>query len=635
MKRFIVILHLTLTACWISGQDRVPDSVYTLPHVEISSSRVKDFTAGQKTAHLDSISLSDAGVSGLGEILYRNTALNINRYNHNGLNLLSVRGTTASQSSIYWNGVQINPPNNGMMDLTLIPGNYFSDVSVVYGGSSSLYGSGNIGVGIHLNSHPVFVPLKRLEVGATAGSFDDYAGNLKGVYANKKWFFNTQLMTRSALNDFEYTNLNGESQNFQNAALKQRGVMQDIYRKFGQNTVAGISLWYQENDKQVPATLTSKPSDAQQNDRSLRGIASFKQYYRKGQLSASMAVFNDYQHYLDPDSQQALIIDSEIETTRFQGEISGEKQVFNNTMVSTGLGMSQLKGKSVNYPQTIQQNQAGLFLLISQFIPQMGWKFNINLRQELNSDYTIPFMPAFGMEGPIWKNLSGRATVSRNFRVPTFNDLYWVPGGNPDLMPESSWNQEAGILYVTDTSAELRIKAGITAFNSNVENWIMWVPDGNLWSPLNVQKVWARGLEGDLEIKQNNRTIQWSVKAGYSYTRSTNEKKLSENDPAFQKQLTYVPYHRAHFNLHVGWKSWVFRADEGITGPRYVTADNTEKLAGYALLDMSLGHTFYPGEQKLTVRAGVQNIMNTDYQAVQYYPMPGRSVNLAINLIIQ
>ncbi|MCB2219277.1 MAG: TonB-dependent receptor [Bacteroidetes bacterium] len=634
MKRLIFIFHLTLAACWTFGQEIKTDSVYTLPHVEITSSRLKDFTVGQKTEQVDSTVLSASGSNGLGEVLYRNTTLNINRYNLNGLNLLSVRGTSSSQSSIFWNGVQINPPNNGMSDLALIPGNYFNRVKVLYGGSSSLYGSGNIGAGIHLDTEPVFRKINRLEFGASAGSFEDYSAYLKGVYASGKWYLNTQVMGRHALNDFDYTNLAGEQESFQNAALSQKGFMQDVYYKFNRKSVAGISFWYQENDKEIPATLTSKPSDAQQLDRSLRGIASFRHYYTKGQLVARFAVFNDYEHYLDPDGQPVLVIDSEIETTRIQGELSGKKLIFKKTLISVGLEASELIGQSVNYSESVRQKQGAVYVLLTQSFPH-GWKINANLRQELNSDYSVPITPAVGAEGRMWKNLSARATISRNFRVPTFNDLYWIPGGNPDLKPESSWNEEIGLIYKTDTSAFITIKTAVTAFNSNVENWIMWVPDGNLWMPQNIQKVWARGLEADLELGQYLNKVRWSMRGGYSYTSTTNEKKLKDNDPTYQKQLTYVPYHRAHFNFLLAWKGWTYRADQAITGKRYVTADNLEEVDGYSLLDMNIEHRLLLRKDKLVLRLSIQNLLDAEYQAVQYFPMPGRSFNLSINLIIQ
>lgn len=47
-------------------------------------------------------------------------------------------------------------------------------------------------------------------------------------------------------------------------------------------------------------------------------------------------------------------------------------------------------------------------------------------------------VPAFFADWLLSKrgNLVAKASVSRNFRFPTLNDLYFLPGGNPDLKNE-------------------------------------------------------------------------------------------------------------------------------------------------------------------------------------------------------
>ncbi|HPE57385.1 MAG TPA: TonB-dependent receptor [Bacteroidales bacterium] len=635
MRQLLIIFYLTLTASWTFAQKLHPDSIYMLPDVRVSASKIVTYSAGQKVESIDSTLISGSGNVGLGELLYRNSSLNINRYNLNGLNLLSVRGTTSSQSSVYWNGFQLNPPNNSLIDLSIIPANYFNDISILYGGSSSLYGSGNIGAGIHLNNKPVFKKLQYLSFYNSIASFHEYSGNIKAIYANPKWYFKTQVMGRKAQNDFRYKSLEGEYENFANAALRQKGFMQDVFRNFKGRNISGISLWYQENDKEIPATLTSKPADADQKDRSLRGVLSSKQFIPKGFISAKLAVFNDYEHYIDPDSLQVLEIDSEIETTRIQGEVSMNKQISKSTMFDAGVELIHLTGKSVNYAQQINQQQAGIYLLISQRFLQNKWVANLKMRQDFNTDFTMPFTPSLGLEGPVINNLKIKATVSKNFRIPTFNDLYWIPGGNSELKPETSWNQDIGLLYKTDTASRIDFYSELTAFNSMVDDWIMWIPDGALWSPLNIRRVWARGIEATAKSNVSFGKVKAGIMANYTYTRSTNEKKLYDNDPVYQKQLIYIPKHRFQLSLNLVFAYWVVGVDQSYTGERYVSADNTESMEGYLLTNMYVQKSLIFNNDRLILKAEILNLLNEEYQAVLYYPMPGRSYSISIQLIIQ
>jgi iron complex outermembrane receptor protein len=60
-----------------------------------------------------------------------------------------------------------------------------------------------------------------------------------------------------------------------------------------------------------------------------------------------------------------------------------------------------------------------------------------------------PIIPAFFIDGVLSEkgNIVAKASVSRNYRFPTLNDLYFLPGGNPDLKKESGWTYDAGLSF--------------------------------------------------------------------------------------------------------------------------------------------------------------------------------------------
>ena len=80
-------------------------------------------------------------------------------FKENGLGMVSspsFRGTTAQQTAVTWNGVNINSQFNGQTDFNTINIRNFDDVTVRSGGGSALYGSGAIGGSIHLNNQLKF-----------------------------------------------------------------------------------------------------------------------------------------------------------------------------------------------------------------------------------------------------------------------------------------------------------------------------------------------------------------------------------------------------------------------------------------------------------------------------------------------
>ncbi|MCS2983587.1 TonB-dependent receptor [Bacteroides xylanisolvens] len=44
-------------------------------------------------------------------------------------------------------------------------------------------------------------------------------------------------------------------------------------------------------------------------------------------------------------------------------------------------------------------------------------------------------------------NVMLKVSISRNYRFPTLNDLYFLPGGNPNLKNEQGFSYDAGVSF--------------------------------------------------------------------------------------------------------------------------------------------------------------------------------------------
>ena len=73
-------------------------------------------------------------------------------------------------------------------------------------------------------------------------------------------------------------------------------------------------------------------------------------------------------------------------------------------------------------------------------------------------------------------NIVAKASISRNYRFPTLNDLYFLPGGNPDLKSEHGFTYDVGLSFSVGKENVYALSGGINWFDSHIDDWIIWLP---------------------------------------------------------------------------------------------------------------------------------------------------------------
>ena len=106
----------------VTGAQSITDTLIHIPDVVVNASRTDHFRHDVKTEEFrDSILNQYAGES-LVRLLSGQTALNIKAYGvGGGAPSLSIRGASASQVQVNWNGLPINSVTLGPSDLSMIP----------------------------------------------------------------------------------------------------------------------------------------------------------------------------------------------------------------------------------------------------------------------------------------------------------------------------------------------------------------------------------------------------------------------------------------------------------------------------------------------------------------------------------
>ena len=263
------------------------------------------------------------------------------------------------------------------------------------------------------------------------------------------------------------------------------------------------------------------------------------------------------------------------------------------------------------------------------------------IREEIYGKKWIPVMPALFADYVLyapWK-LVAKASVARNYRYPSMNDLYFKPGGNPDLEPEKGFTYDAGLEWDIRSKA-FQLKGSFSAFDSYIKDWILWTPNTKgYWQPSNVKKVHNYGteimLEAATQIRKHTRA---SLTANYAFTPSINQGKPSnDNDASYGKQLCYVPKHSANISARLEWKTWALQYKWIHYSERFTTTSNesdyiTGQLKPYFMSDMAIEKAFHWKRLDASVKAVVNNLLDTDYVTVLSRPMAGRNFEIFIQL---
>ncbi|MCK4748579.1 MAG: TonB-dependent receptor, partial [Bacteroidales bacterium] len=287
-----------------------------------------------------------------------------------------------------------------------------------------------------------------------------------------------------------------------------------------------------------------------------------------------------------------------------------------------------------------QRNEVSLYMAVRR---SYGDRLNLNLmvRQDWVDGKRIPIIPFFGIDYRLIEgiDLVLKGSVARNYHQPALNDLYWQPGGNPNLLPEKGFSTDAGLEYQKVFSRH-RLKTGITAYRSDIDNWILWIPSyRGYWEPANIREVLSTGVEYDLQVNGYLGKVQYKVAGNYAYTKSVNRgDSLVWSDASYGRQLVYIPLHSGNFMVNLAYRKYFITYQYNAYSERYTTSSNDltrrDWLYPYFMNDMALGGEFRIKNIILSAELKVYNIFNESYHSILYRPMPGRNYLLVVKLKI-
>jgi len=645
--RFILILILSYSELFSQNSN---DTILRISEVKITETKISDsdrrLIICYKQQKIDADIIKQNITKSLSELLSENSSIFIKSYGQGSLATASIRGTGASHTQVLWNGIPVNNPMLGQTDFSTIPVFFIDNAEILKGGSSLISTNGALGGSILLNSDSETRKGISSEIIQTFGSNSSYQTFLKISAGNLKTGTTLKLFHEQSENDFKFYNNAVGNPGYvrqKNADYEKNALLNTAYFNFSKNKTLSVNTWLQYGNRNIPSVMSFQGNDKIENqqDADIKSVAEYFYQKNKIETKVSTGFVSENLHYFsgnETETELFIRTNSESKTKRFfvklNSDYTAENRFFLRTELTSEYQKAEYKDEKTE-TKYIADRKITDFLLYSDYKINKNINAFLLLRTNFTDKYFLPPMPSAGFKLNFNKiPVTIHSNISRNYKNPTLNDLYWIPGGNINLKPEQGYTGDLSLNFIPIKKTKFTTNINISGYISKINNWIIWKPSDFLyWKAENIKKVFSRGLEISLSEKYETKKIKIQFKSNYSYTKTTDETDADKN--SFKKQLIYIPVHKANMFIKVKYFNWFINFSQIYTGQRFTSSSNEETrhtLPAFHIENLTAGKMFHFKKIKAETQFKVMNIVNTNYQEILWRAMPGRQFMLIIKI---
>lgn len=635
-RKVVLAFIISFSSCVFPQQD---DSIktYSLSEVSITANRFNNLISDLSTKLdlIDSYKLKNSNGTRLAEKINLSPTVFIKSYGITpSLQTISINGLGAEHTIILIDGVKINSFQNSQIDLSLIPTSNIERIEILNSGASSIYGSEAISGVVNIltkNSFPDDDNKIDLKASFAYGSFNTKSVGFnvgKKVYSTYTDIFYSREKSDG---NFEYYFDNGieliKKQRLNSSyEIEDFGLNSQIF--FNKKSKLKLISTYSSLYKNIPGIeVGTPPSKSNQRDRNWNNIISFSSvlndnYY----LTLSFNHQNNLMNYvLEPlvKSFYKNIVYS------FYPELNIKNRFLTGTI---GYNFTLATLNSNEFDIRPERNQHSFYGSIG--IPLVNvFKFYASSRYDFISDINknvFSYQLGTNIKPFEEHELRIKTNLGKNFRSPTFNDLYWKNVGNKNLRPENSINREIGILYELNSLFNFLFELTYTEISA--EDKILWIPQNNMfWSPINIASSQSKNILFNLSVSND-----YSGKIHFRYDfgiNRVNSIKTSNNfigDPTEGKHFPYLPLETIKSSFSIKYEIITFNLFLNNYGKRFSDFENKKSLNPISILDGNIIVNLKLSDFDTSLKLEVNNLSNTNYQVISGYPMPLRNFKLTL-----
>lgn len=576
-----------------------------------------------------------------------------------GLKTISVRSLGTGYTGVMYDGVMMSDVQAGQIDLGKLSTANIENIILYNGQPLSLlmpaksFASGAV-LDLQTIQNAGINEGKRWSgnILFKAGTFDFINPAASICFRNNNFLQMLSAEWQSAKGNYSYKayEQDGTIKKRDNGDIKSLRLEYDAGYQWGNKNKIQFKAYHYNADRGLPGAVTLYTTGGKERlaDKNSFVQAMFKKdISSRGRLMLMMKYAHQYNFYKDPDTRygpDGLENRFTQQEYYFSAGYSYKISTIFSAALSSDYLINNLEGKGQFATPFAQPRRQSTF---NNILLDARWS-----RLHIQANALHSFQTEKVKNGPVSGDLSKlnpsvslslqpfktdaihlRLFYKNIFKAPTFNDLYYAYVGNTGLRPEQAAQYNAGITWNKDSLyANVSLQASVDFYISDVKDKIIAVPQQNLfrWTMLNFSRVHSKGV--DVSVKARtvlNECSNITATIAYGYQEA---KEADKNSGFYGLQIPYTPLHSGSLQVHATVKRFDIAINSILSSYRYKLGDRIPDnlVKEWATVDLHGAYRFLLRRDKARVFAELNNVLNTQYDIIKFYPMPRINYRLGI-----
>ena len=522
-----------------------------------------------------------AGAQTITDLLQAQPGVEINSNGGPGkVSGLFLRGTNTDHVVVLIDGMRVNSATLGTTALENIPLAQIDRIEILRGPASSLYGADAIGGVIQIFTRKG-EGAPKFYAGAGYGSYNTRTAEagVGGTVGDTRFSLNLSSLDTDGFSAYRTRNPRfSDDDGYRNLAFSGA-----LSHKIAAGNEIGIQLYQSEGHSKFDSRFNATDFSDHANLSQLSYTV-----YSKNQFTANWLSTLKAGEGIDESESFLEFGRSYFKTRQRQYTWQNDVTLPLGTLTLLYDKLEQRIQTTSGFATNARDNEG---YMVGYLVNLGKHSLQANYRSDHNSQFGTNDTGGLGYGYRFTPNWRATASYGTAFKAPNLNDLYFPFFGNPQLKPEKSRNVEASLRYEDDWRS-----LSLTAYENRIRDLV--AVDLVLFQPFNVNDARIRGLT----LAGSQRWEDWQLRGNLDVQ--------SPRDDNTDALLVRRANRHASLNLSRQWGDWRVGGEMIASSMRYNDAANTQRLAGYAILNLTAD---YKLSQDWKVQARVNNLLDKEY----------------------